>query len=65
MIEENQLKEIVKLQDKCCGNCKYHNAYQYSNTIFCFAKFENNESPVKRIFDVCNEWELKEQACFV
>lgn len=64
MIIKNHSKDIIKPRDKCCGNCRYHSAYQYPDTIFCFDKFGNTENPVKSVFDVCNEWEFKEQACF-
>lgn len=64
MITKDHSKDDKKLQDRCCGNCQYHCTYKYPDTVFCFSKFENNESSVKSIFDVCNEWELKEQACF-
>jgi hypothetical protein len=50
--------------DECCGNCKYHCAYEYPDTVFCFVKFENREEQIMSIFDVCDEWESKEQACF-
>ena len=64
VIIKNHTKELVNAEDKCCGNCRYHSAYQYPDTIFCFDKFADNDGQLKSIFDVCNEWEFKEQGCF-
>jgi len=50
--------------DKVCGNCRYHNAYEYPDQVFCFAKFANRENPVLSIFGSCDEWENKLQECF-
>ncbi len=49
---------------KCCGNCRHHSAYKYPHVVFCFDKFEGDEKSVKNIFDVCDDWESKEQECF-
>lgn len=49
---------------KCCGNCKNHSIYEYPRVVFCFYKLKNDEEPVKSVFAVCNDWELKEQECF-
>lgn len=49
---------------KICGNCRYHNTYEYPDIVFCFAKFSHRESPVVSIFDSCDQWENKVQECF-
>lgn len=51
-------------EKKVCGNCRYHNTYEYPDTVFCFAKFSNRENAVISIFDSCNEWESKLQECY-
>ena len=54
-----------KVEEKrMCGNCRYHNAYEYPDRIFCFSKFSNREEPVVSIFDSCDEWESKLQECY-
>ena len=59
-----QLKGKGKTEKNICGNCRYHNAYDYPDKIFCFAKFQNLENPVVSIFDCCDEWQEKTQECF-
>jgi len=49
---------------KVCGNCRYHNAYEYPDTVFCFAKFQKLENPVLSILESCGEWESQTQDCF-
>jgi hypothetical protein len=49
--------------DRVCGNCRYHNAYDYPDTVFCFAKFSNKEKAVVSILSSCDEWENKLQEC--
>jgi len=50
--------------EKICGNCRYHNAYEYPDRVFCFAKFGERENPVVSIFYCCDEWENQLQDCF-
>ena len=50
--------------DKVCGNCRYHNAYEYPDYVFCFNKFSDREYPRFSIFDFCEQWENKLQECF-
>jgi len=50
--------------DKVCGNCRYHNTYEYPDRVFCFARFSGRENPVFSVFDSCDEWENKLQECF-
>ncbi len=49
--------------DRVCGNCRYHNSYNYPDKIFCFAKFQKRETPVVSILDSCQEWTVKTQEC--
>jgi len=48
---------------KICGNCRYHNAYQYPDSVFCFAKFARRKKSVVSILFSCSEWESKLQEC--
>jgi len=49
---------------RICGNCRYHNTYEYPERVFCFAKFSDREDPVVSIYDHCEDWESKLQECF-
>lgn len=56
-------KEIQNTK-RVCGNCRYHNAYNYPDKIFCFSRFNKQENPVISVFDSCDEWENKLQDCY-
>jgi len=49
---------------KICGNCRYHNAYNYPDSVFCFALFAEKKNPVVSILSTCDEWEGKLQECY-
>jgi len=49
---------------KVCGNCRYHNTYEYPDYVFCFARFSDRQNPVVSIFECCDNWEDKLQECF-
>jgi len=48
---------------KICGNCRYHNTYDYPDSVFCFARFTERKNPVVSILFGCDEWENKLQEC--
>jgi len=58
------LKNIVDSGKKVCGNCRYHNTYEYPDQIFCFVKFRKRGNPVVSALDHCDEWEYKDQECY-
>ena len=65
--EDGQLlkKETnLKGKNRVCGNCRYHNSYNYPDQIFCFAKFQKKEDPVTSVLDFCPQWASKPQECF-
>jgi len=62
--EDENLKEAVSSEKKICGNCRYHNTYDYPDKIFCFVKFQKMVNPVVSILDSCDEWEYKPQECY-
>jgi hypothetical protein len=49
---------------KICGNCRYHNAYVYPDTVFCFARFAKKQESAVSILFGCDEWEEQQQDCF-
>jgi len=54
----------IKEKNRFCGNCRYHNSYNYPDQIFCFAKFQKRENPVTSVLNRCPEWASKPQECF-
>jgi hypothetical protein len=58
------LEKEFNLKKKYCGNCSYHNTYEYPDRIFCFFKFQNKDNPIVSVFDCCDTWEFKTQECY-
>jgi len=58
------MKNAVNSGKKVCGNCRYHNTYDYPDRIFCFVKFQKLSNPVVSALDHCDQWEYKPQECF-
>jgi len=58
------LKKVVDSEKKFCGNCRYHNTYNYPDQVFCFVKFQKLKKPVVSTLDYCDEWEYKQQECY-
>jgi len=48
---------------KVCGNCRYHNAYQYPGLVFCFWKFTERKKSAVPILFTCSDWEQQVQEC--
>jgi len=59
-----KVKKKSEQMSKVCGNCRYHNAYDYPSSVFCFAKFARRENAVVSILSSCDEWEGKLQDCY-
>lgn len=57
------MTKATKQTSKICGNCRYHNTYNYPDTVFCFDKFAHKKEPVVSILSSCDEWEGKLQDC--
>jgi len=62
--EAKLLKNVAHSEKKYCGNCRYHNTYDYPDRVFCFVKFQRLDNPVVSALDCCSEWEFKPQECF-
>jgi len=50
--------------ERFCGNCHFHNVYEYPNVVFCFKRFQQGKNAVLSTLDCCDEWELQSQECF-
>lgn len=58
------MKKVASSEKRFCGNCRYHNTYDYPNRVFCFVKFQKLSNPIVSTLDNCDEWEYKHQECF-
>jgi len=50
-------------EQKFCGNCGSHNAYNYPEEIFCTKRFLENKNPVVKTLWHCEDWHLNPQKC--
>ena len=50
--------------ERCCGNCRWHDTYQYPDVIFCFLRYEKREDAILSVFDCCKYWTPDLQECF-
>lgn len=48
---------------KVCGNCCYHNTYEYPGKVFCFVRFSDRKDSAVSILFSCDEWEPRLQEC--
>jgi len=58
------MEEKSESKEKFCGNCRYHNTYEYPDLIFCFVQYKKRNNPVVSTLYCCDEWEFKPQGCF-
>jgi len=57
------MEKRLEPMERFCGNCRYHNAYQYPDLILCFVRYQKHEDPIVSIFGCCEKWEPKSQEC--
>lgn len=57
------LTKTAQQTRKVCGNCRYHNAYDYPDVVFCFDRFAQRKKPAVSILFGCSSWENKLQDC--
>lgn len=59
------MKKEANSGERFCGNCRYHNTYEYPDYVFCFVRFQKRENPVvSTLQNGCDHWESKLQECF-
>ena len=58
------MRKEINLEKKFCGNCKWHNVYNYPNFIFCFERYMDHKDPVMSTLDCCEGWEPHNAECF-
>jgi len=58
------MTKAARQMRKVCGNCRYHNTYEYPEKVFCFVRFGDRKDPAVSILFSCNEWENRLQDCY-
>jgi len=51
-------------RSKFCGNCYYHDAYEYPDLIICKLRYPNGTDFVVSTLECCENWEPDPQECF-
>lgn len=49
--------------ERYCGNCTSHNAYNYPDQVFCTRRFLKNQNAVVATLWCCDEWISNAQEC--
>lgn len=57
------MKEKGRSEQKFCGNCGSHNAYNYPSQVFCTNRFLKNMDSVVDTLWHCEDWHLNPQGC--
>ena len=58
------MEKTSESKERFCGNCSYHNAYQYPDLIFCFIRYQKRKDPVVPTLGCCEQWTFEPQECF-
>lgn len=57
------MKKRAEVEQKFCGNCGGHNAYNYPVKVFCTRRFLESKNPIVKTLWHCEEWSLNSQEC--
>jgi hypothetical protein len=58
------MKEKARAENRFCGNCGNHNAYNFPDQIFCMKRFSDNKDPVVQTLWCCGDWNPSSQECY-
>ncbi|MEM2916879.1 MAG: hypothetical protein QXN63_00785 [Candidatus Bathyarchaeia archaeon] len=58
------MRKPLSLKGKYCGNCHYHNSYNYPDQIFCMYHYVRHENHIYPTLSVCEHWEPDTQECY-
>ena len=50
--------------EKYCGNCSYHNTYEYPSKVFCTYRLVKGLDPVVPTLWCCENWTADIDECF-
>jgi hypothetical protein len=56
--------EKAKGKQRFCGNCGYHNMYDYPDWVLCWMRFSEGKEPIVRTLWCCEHWSSSSQECF-
>jgi hypothetical protein len=57
------MTEKTETNQRFCGNCGSHNAYNYPMEVFCTNRFLRNKAAIVKTLWCCEEWHLNPQKC--
>jgi hypothetical protein len=56
--------EKTKTKQRFCGNCGYHNTYDFPNLVLCWMRFSENKNPIVETLYCCEHWNPNTQECY-
>lgn len=51
-------------KSRFCGNCHYHDAYEYPDFILCKQRYPTNKNFIVSTLGCCDKWTPHSQECF-
>jgi hypothetical protein len=58
------MKREASEEQKFCGNCGSHNAYEYPDRVFCSKRFGEDKNPIVETLWCCENWNPSSQECY-
>ncbi|MDH5419792.1 MAG: hypothetical protein OEX06_05610 [Candidatus Bathyarchaeota archaeon] len=58
------IRKKSKSKSRFCGNCHYHNMYEYPVLIFCSLRYQNSNDFIVPTLGCCEKWTPDSQECF-
>ena len=58
------IRKKSKSKSRFCGNCHYHNMYEYPVLIFCSLRYQNSNDFIVPTLGCCGKWTPDAQECF-
>lgn len=53
-----------EIKEKYCGNCSYHNVYEFPSKIFCTYRLAKGLDPIISTLWCCENWQPSVDDCF-
>jgi hypothetical protein len=53
-----------KSENRFCGNCQYHDMYEYPILILCRFHYQNSSDFIFPTLGYCEKWAPESQECF-
>ena len=58
------IKKGSKSKNRFCGNCHYHDMYEYPDLILCRLHYQNSSNFIFSTLGCCEKWAPDSQECF-